>query len=170
MQDKISWLIKWYKRAFCTAFLVQTRFPVLLGYLLNPPPPPPQAMLKTVLGAWDGQFPTLLEGRGAKSHHTVMMYIWCRCQLVLFPIYFFFYQELRIQGKQVTCGLLESFCTPCCMASFHSMTAYLMSCLERSKLQSLYSQSEYNSLLIKFSFPACPNHCTLAQRLFSIWF
>lgn len=68
----------------------------------------------------------------------------------------------------MTCGLLESFCTPCCMVSFHSMTAYLMSCLERLKLQSLYSQSEYNRLLIKLSFPACPNHCTLTQRLFSL--
>ena len=31
--------LKWYKRAFCTAFLVQKRLPILLGYLLYPLPP-----------------------------------------------------------------------------------------------------------------------------------
>lgn len=64
---------------------------------------------------------------------------------------FVFLKGLLIQGKQVTCGLLESFYTPCCTVSFHSMTAYLTSCSERSKLQSLYFQSEYifveNSLI-----------------------
>ena len=51
--------------AFCMAFLVQERFPLLPAYLLTPFPP--QAMLKTDLGEWDGQFSTLLGGRGAKS-------------------------------------------------------------------------------------------------------
>ena len=66
-----------------------------------------------------------------------------------------FLKGLLIQGKQVTCGLLESFYTPCCTVSFHSMTAYLTSCSERSKLQSLYFQSEYifveNSLIHSFT-------------------
>ena len=30
-------------------------------------PPSPQAMLKTDLGVWDGQFSTLLGGKGARS-------------------------------------------------------------------------------------------------------
>ena len=62
---------------------------------------------------------------------------------VISIFFFFVLQGLHTQGKQVTCGLLGLFCTPCCMVSSHSMTAYLMNCSERSKRQSLCCQSKW---------------------------
>ena len=65
-----------------------------------------------------------------------------RTVAVITVIFFFVLQELHTQGKQATCGHLVSFCTPCCMVSSHSTTAYLMNCSERSNLQSLCCQSK----------------------------